>query len=139
MNPSSYHVRYNGCQVGQPQVNHTVKFHLKQSLIDAFLTFAADGRGEAQMKVAEVALYHSRFEREAKKIEGHVMHFKWWMLLLVALAINNIALAVFNLQFTLLKSQLYRFQRPQGLFEVLAMDDDIICIPFKLYLRMALL
>jgi hypothetical protein len=75
------------------------------------------------MKVSEVALYHSRFEREAKKIKGHVMHFKWWMLLLVTLAINNIALAVFNLQFTLLKSQLYRFQRPQGLFEVVTVNN----------------
>lgn len=66
------------------------------------------------------------------------MNLKWWMLLLVAFAIYYIALAVFNLQFTLLKSQLYCFQCSHSLFEVLTMNNYIIGITLKLYLRMAL-
>ena len=117
---------------------HTVQFHLEQGLVDALLTFATDGRGKAQMKVPKVAFYHSWFECKPKKIKGHILHLEGWVLLLVAFAIHNIALAVFDLKFTLLESGFYRFQCPQGLFEVLAMDDNIICIPFKLYLGLAL-
>lgn len=117
---------------------HTVQFHLEQGLVDALLTFATYGGRKAQMKVPKVAFYHPWFECKPKKIKGHVLNLEWRMLLLVAFAIHDIAFAVFDLKFTLLKSGFYRFQRPQGLFEILAMDDDIICIPFKLCFGMVL-
>lgn len=91
------------------------------------------------MKVPKVTLDHSWFEGKPKKIKGHILHLEWRVLLLVAFAIHNITLAVFYLKFTLLKSGLYRFQCPQGLFEVLAMDDYIIGIPLKLYFGVGLL
>lgn len=138
MNPSPYFVRYNACQIGQAQVNHTVQFHLEQSLIDAFLTFATYCGRKAQMKVPMVTLHHPWLEREPKKIKGYTIYLERWVLLLVAFAIHYIALAVLNLQFTLLKSDFCRFQCPQGLFEVVAMDDNIICITFKLHFGMVL-
>ena len=60
------------------------------------------------------------------------------MLLLVALAINDIALALFYLQFAGFKTSLYRFQSTHRLLEIIAMDDDIIGIAFKLYFGMVL-
>lgn len=66
------------------------------------------------MKVPKITLYHSRLECKPKKIKGHILHLEGWVLLLVAFAIHNIALAVFDLKFTLLESGFYRFQCPQA-------------------------
>ena len=101
-----------------------------QGLTYPLSPFVTDGRGKPKMGFPSLLLYPSWLKGKSQKVKLNIFGFKWRVVLLVALAVNDIRFLLLDFQFAPLHPQFYRCQYMKCLFEMLAMDDNIIGIAF---------
>src|SRR5659263_23640 len=115
-------------------MSQTVYLHLKTYLIDTLLILTAHTGSESN---PDFAFEHdiSGLKGVTQKIKGSFHFFIRSLSLMTVLAMDNFRLASIDFEFTLLQSLLDRFKCLLGFHEVVAVNYNIICIPFKFAFR----
>ena len=114
-----------------------MNFEFSQYFVYPGNTLLADGRCECKHQLT-MFFADSRFKGKSKKIKLLVADFERRLFLLVAAAINDFRLVPVYFQFASPEPLFYRFQQTECFLYVLAMNHNIVGIPFKNNFRVPL-
>ena len=109
---------------------HSMNFHLKEQVTYALLFLTAHSRSEPN---PDFSFKHDipGFKSISQKVKGSFHFIVRSLSLMTVLAMDYLRLASIYFEFALLQSLLNRFKPRLGLHETVAVDYNVICIPFK--------